>query len=66
MRGAYAVLVGKTKGKIPPGKPRRKWKDNIKIDVQEVRWGPMNWIDLLQDRDRRQATVSAVMNIQVP
>jgi hypothetical protein len=50
--GEYKVLVGKPEGRRPLGRPRRKWEDNIKIDLQEVRCGGMEWIDLAQDRDR--------------
>jgi hypothetical protein len=52
--------------KEPLGKPRRRWEDNIKIDLQEVAWGGMDWIDMAQDRDRWRALVSAVMNLWVP
>ena len=65
-RGVYRVLVGKPKGKKPLGRPRHRWKDNIKVDVQEVGCGGMDWIELAQDRDRRRALVNAVMNIRVP
>jgi len=51
-RGVYRVLVGKPEGKSPLGRPRRRWEDNIKMELQEVRCGDMNWIDLAQDRDR--------------
>jgi hypothetical protein len=64
-RGAYRVLVGKSEGKRPLGRPRCRWEDNIKKDLQEVRWG-IDWIDLVQDRDRRRALVKAVMKIRVP
>jgi len=64
-RGVYRVLVGKSEGKRPLGRPRRKWEDNIKIDLQEVGCGDMDWIDLAQDRDRWRALVNAVMNLQV-
>jgi hypothetical protein len=50
-RGAYRILVGRPEGRRPHGKPRRRWEDNIKMDLQEVGWG-MDWIDLAQDRDR--------------
>ena len=50
--GAYGVLVGKTEGKRPLGIPRHRWDDNIKVDLQEVGWGLLEWIDLAQDRDR--------------
>ena len=47
----YGVLVGKPGGRRPPGRPRRRWEDNIKMDLQEVGWGCMDWIELAQDRD---------------
>jgi len=50
--GVYRVLVGKPEGKIPHGRPRRKWEDTIKLDLQEVACGGMDWIELTQDRDR--------------
>jgi hypothetical protein len=62
---AYRILVGRPEGKIPFGRPRRRWVDNIKMDIQEVGWG-INWIDLAQDRDSWRAVVNAVMNLQVP
>ena len=65
-RGVYRVLVGKPEGKRPLGRPRCRWEDNIKMDLQEVRCGAMDWIDLTQDRDRRRALVNAVMNLRVP
>jgi len=54
-RGAYRVLVGKPEAKCPLGRPRRRWEDNIKMDLQEVEYGGMNWIELSQDRDRWRA-----------
>jgi hypothetical protein len=60
-RGAYRVLVGR-----PLGRPRCRWEDNIKMDLKEVGWGGMDWIDMAQDRDRWRALVSAVMNLRVP
>jgi len=57
--------VGKPEGKRPLGRPRFRWEDNIKVDLQEVRCGNMDWIDLAQDRDRWQAFVNAVMNLRV-
>ena len=60
------VLVGKPEGKRPFVRPRRRWEDNIKMDVQEVECGGVNWIDLTQDRDRWRACVNAVMNLRVP
>jgi len=65
-RGVYRVLIGKPEGKRPLGRPRCRWEDNIKMDLQEVGCGGMNWIELAQDRDRWQALVNAVMNFQVP
>jgi len=61
-RGLYRGLVGKREGKRPLGSPRRRREDNIKMDLQELRCGCMDWIDLVQDRDRWQAIVTAVMN----
>ena len=65
-RGAYRVLVGKAEGKRPLGRPRRRWVDNIRMDLQEVRCGYVDWIGLSQDRDRWRTLVSAVMNLRVP
>jgi len=65
-RGVYRVLVGKPEGKRPLGRPRRRWEDNIKMDVQEVGCGGMDWIELAQDRDRWRALVNSVMNLRVP
>jgi hypothetical protein len=64
-RGAYRILVGRPEGKRPLGRPRRRWKNTIKMDLQEVGWG-MDWIELAQDRDRLRAVVNAVMNLRVP
>jgi len=66
MRGVYKVLVGKPEGKRPLGRPRRRWEDNIKMDLQEVGCRDMDWIELDQDRDRWRALVNAVMNLRVP
>jgi hypothetical protein len=65
-RDAYRVLVGRPEGRRPLGRPRRRWKDNIKMDLQEVGWRGMDWIDMAQDRDRWRALVSVVMNLRVP
>ena len=65
-KGVYRVLVGKPEGKSPLGRPRRKWVDNIRMDLQEVGCGYMDWIGLAQDRDRWRTLVSAVMNLRVP
>ena len=65
-RGVYRVLVGKHEGKRPFGRPRCGWEDNIKMDLQEVGSGGMDWIELAPDRDRWRALVNAVMNLRVP
>jgi hypothetical protein len=62
----YRVLVGKPEGKRPPRRPRRRWVDNIKMDLQEVGCGSVDWIELAQDRDRWWALVNSVMNHRVP
>jgi len=64
--GAYRFLVGKPEGKIPLGKSRRRWEDNIKMDLQELGCGGMDWIDLAQNRDEWWPLVNAVMNIRFP
>ena len=66
-RGAYRVLVGKPEGKRRPlGRPRGRWEDNIRMDLQEVGCGYVDWIGLVQDRDRGWMLVNAVMNLRVP
>jgi len=65
-RGVYRILVGKPEEKRPLGRPRRRWEDNIQMDLQEVGCGGMDWIELAQDRNRCRALVNAVMNLQVP
>jgi len=62
----YGVLVGKPEGKKPLGRPRRRWEDNIKTDLQDVGRGGVDWIKLAQDRDKWRALVTAVMNLRVP
>ena len=65
-RGVYRVLVGKPEGKRPLGRPMHRWEDNIKMDLQEVGCGGVDWIELAKDRNRWRALVNAVMNIRVP
>jgi hypothetical protein len=60
------VLVGKPEGKSPLGRPRRRWEDNIKMDLQEVGMGRGDWMELAQDRDRRQALVGTLSDFQIP
>ena len=64
--GVYRVLVGKPEGKRPLRRPKPMWEDNIKMDLQEVRFEGMNWIDVAQERGRWRALVNAVMNIRFP
>jgi hypothetical protein len=63
-RNAYRILVGKPDRKRPPGRPRHKWVDNIKVDLREIGWGSIDWINLVQDRD--QWRVNRIMNLRVP
>jgi hypothetical protein len=65
-KNAYRILVGKPEGERPLGRPRRRWVDNIKIDLREIRWDGMDWLDLAQDRDQWRALVNMVMNFRVP
>jgi hypothetical protein len=65
-RGAYRILVRRPEGRRPLGRPRRRWEDNIKMYLQEVGWGGMYWIYMVQDRDRWRAVVNAVMNLRLP
>ena len=65
-RGVYRVLVGKPEEKRPQWRPRRRWVDNIRMDIQDVGCGYVDWIGLAQDRDRWRTLVSAVMNLRVP
>ncbi|KAJ4450475.1 hypothetical protein ANN_01900 [Periplaneta americana] len=65
-RNAYRVLVGRPEGKRPLGRSRRRWEDNIKMDLREVGYDDRDWINLAQDRDRWRAYVRAAMNLRVP
>ena len=65
-RGVHKVLVGKPEGKISLGRPRRRWEDNIKLDLEEVGRGCGDWMELAQERDRWRELVSTVMNFRVP
>jgi len=66
VRGVHRVLVGKPEGNRPLGRPRRRWEDNIKMDLQEVGGACGDWLELAQDRDRWRALVNAVMNLRIP
>jgi hypothetical protein len=65
-RNAYRILVGKPEKKRPLGRPRRRWMDNIKMDLEEIGWDGRDWIELVQDRDQWRALVNTVMNHRVP
>jgi hypothetical protein len=65
-RSAYKILLGKPEGKIPLGRPRRMWVNNIKMDIREIGRDVVDWIDLAQDRDQWRALVNTVMNLRVP
>jgi hypothetical protein len=64
--GVFRAMVRKPQGKMPLERPRHGWEDNIKMDLQEVECGGMDWIELAQDRDRWRAFMSAVMNLRIP
>jgi hypothetical protein len=64
-RKVYKVLNGKPEGKRPLGKPRRRWEDGIRMDVREIVWGSVDWIQMAQDRDRWRALVNTMMNLRV-
>jgi hypothetical protein len=65
-RNVYRILVGKPEGKRPLGRPRRRWEDNIRMDLREIGWRGMDSIDLTQDRDQWRALVNTIMNVRVP
>jgi hypothetical protein len=65
-RTAYRILVGKLEGKRPLGRPKRMWVDSTKMDLRDIGWGDMDWIDLTQDRDQWRALVNEEMNFRVP
>jgi hypothetical protein len=65
-RNAYRTLVGKPEGRRPLGRPRRRWLDNIKMNLGEIGWDSVNWIDLAENSDQWRALVNTVMNLRVP
>jgi hypothetical protein len=65
-RNAYRILVGNPEGKRPLGRPRRRWVNNITIDLREIGWDSMDWLDLVQDRNQWKALVNAVLNLRGP
>jgi hypothetical protein len=65
-RNAYRILAGMPEGKGPLGRPRRRWVDNIKMDLREIGWNGVDWIDMAQDRDQWRALVNTVLNLRVP
>jgi hypothetical protein len=65
-KNAYRILVEKPEGKRQLGRPRRKWVDNIKMDLGDIGWNGVDWIDMAQDRDQWRALVNTVMNLRVP
>jgi hypothetical protein len=65
-RNSYRLLVGKPEGKRPLGRPRRRWVDNIEMDLLDIGWGGVDWIGLAQDRDKWRALANAVLNLGVP
>jgi hypothetical protein len=66
VRSAYNILVGRPEGRRPLGRPRRRWEDNIKMDLREIGFGDVDWIHLAQDRDRWRALVNTVTSLRVP
>jgi hypothetical protein len=65
-RNAWRILVGKPEGNGPLGRPRRRWVDNIKIDLRETEWGVMDWIDMAQDSDQWRVLLNTVKNLRAP
>jgi hypothetical protein len=65
-RNAYRLLAGKAEGKRPLGRPRRRWVDNIRLDLGEVVWGDVDWIGLAKDRNRWRALVNSILNLWIP
>jgi hypothetical protein len=65
-RNAYSILVGKPEGKTPLGRRRRRWVDNIKMNLREIGWNGVDWIDMAQDRDQWRALVNTVLKLRVP
>jgi hypothetical protein len=65
-RNAYRILVGKPKGKRPLGRPRHRWVDNIKMNLREIGWDGVDWIDMTQDMEEWRALVNTVLNLRVP
>jgi hypothetical protein len=66
VRGAYNILIGRPEGRRPLGRPRRRWEDNIKMNLREIVFGYVDWTHLVQDRDRWRAVVNTVMSLRVP
>jgi hypothetical protein len=66
VRGVYNILVGRPEGRRPLGRPRRRWEDSIKMDLREIGFGDVDWINLAQDRDKWRALVNTVINLRVP
>jgi hypothetical protein len=65
-RNAYRILVGNPEGKRLVGRPRPRWVDNVKMDLREIGWGGMDWIDVAQDKDQWRAFVNTIMDLWVP
>jgi hypothetical protein len=66
MRNSYRISVGRHEGKKPLGRPRHRWKDNIRMDFKEIGWEGVDWMHLVQDRDQWRALVNTIMNLRVP